>query len=76
MKAYVLFSGNNYYPSGGASDFVGYFDTHQDAIDAAESLEKEWQDYKEDWDVPSPKHDADWWHVAETATMGIVATKK
>jgi hypothetical protein len=74
MKAYALFAGENYYPSGGAGDFVGYFDSHQLAIDHAEQLEEEWRAYQ--YDKKPPKHSTDWWHVAETATMEVVAAKK
>ncbi len=33
MKRYLLFSGDLYYPSGGADDFVGDFDTLQEVED-------------------------------------------
>jgi hypothetical protein len=73
MKNYALFAGNNYYPDGGADDFVAYFDSHTSAIAHAEALEKEWEDYKHDYTLPTPKHQTDWWHVTETTSMKIVA---
>jgi hypothetical protein len=75
MKAYALFAGDNYYPAGGSNDFVGYFETHQEAIDRADQLGTEWCEYRDSDHLRCPKHSADWWHVAETETMGIVATK-
>lgn len=32
MKAYLLFSGYNYYPGGGIDDYIGDFDSVDDAI--------------------------------------------
>jgi hypothetical protein len=32
MKRYLLFTGNQYYPSGGWSDFKGSFDTVEEAL--------------------------------------------
>lgn len=31
MKRFLLFAGPNYYPSGGWEDFIGAFDTQQEA---------------------------------------------
>ena len=39
MKRFLLFSGWNYYPSGGVDDFNGSFDTKEEAIRAAGKLE-------------------------------------
>lgn len=33
MKKYLAFYGSNYYPSGGMDDFIGDFDSKEDAID-------------------------------------------
>jgi hypothetical protein len=33
MKRYLLFTGTNYYPKGGARDYKGSFDSIEDAID-------------------------------------------
>jgi hypothetical protein len=73
MKNYALFAGGNYYPNGGAGDFVAYFETHQKAVDAGQQLEKNWDDYLEN-KVSRPTRECDWWHVASAATMEIVAT--
>ena len=35
LKQYLLFSGSNYYPSGGIDDLVGDYDTIGEAIGAA-----------------------------------------
>lgn len=32
MKRYLLFAGNNYYPSGGMNDLAGDFDTIEEAV--------------------------------------------
>ena len=34
MKRYLLFSGEDYYPSGGAYDFIGSFESIEDAVNA------------------------------------------
>jgi hypothetical protein len=34
MKRYLLFMGDDYYPEGGMNDFVGDYDTVEDAIQA------------------------------------------
>lgn len=38
MKPYLLFSGHNYYPSGGADDFHADYDTQEEAVSAGEAL--------------------------------------
>ena len=48
MKRYFLFGGDCYYPGGGASDFIGAFDTLDDAIqgwkncDVVKNTTEEW----------------------------------
>lgn len=37
VKRYLLFYGDNYYPSGGWGDFQGDFDSLDDAVEAAET---------------------------------------
>lgn len=39
---YALFAGQTYYPSGGAEDLVGFFETVDEAKRAAEGGEHEW----------------------------------
>ena len=36
-KQFLLFAGNDYYPSGGAEDFIGSYDTIEDAIEARDA---------------------------------------
>ncbi len=36
---YLLFLGDDYYPSGGWEDFSGYFDSPQEAIEKINSIE-------------------------------------
>ncbi len=33
MKEYLLIAGHNYYPSSGSEDWIGCYDTHQEAED-------------------------------------------
>lgn len=44
---YLLFSGEKYYPGGGASDFVGVFTTLEEAKEHANGIEYDWQDILE-----------------------------
>ncbi len=34
MKRYALFAGDQYYPSGGWDDFIGTYDSVEDALEA------------------------------------------
>jgi len=43
MKRYLLFGGDNYYPSGGWYDFIDSFDTAAEAQAAAE------QEHRTEW---------------------------
>lgn len=45
MKPFLLFSGSEYYPSGGADDFRGAFATAKEAFDEANKPQK----YPDDW---------------------------
>lgn len=49
MKRFLLFAGHYYYPSGGWNDFAGFFDTPEEAQEAAERKKGDW----------------DWWHVID-----------
>lgn len=40
MQKYLVFAGDDYYPSGGVADFVGAHDTFQDAL--FEAPRKDW----------------------------------
>jgi hypothetical protein len=39
MKRYLLFCGHNYYPHGGWDDFIGSYDTLEEAL---EDITAEW----------------------------------
>lgn len=41
-KRYILFSGEDYYPLGGWKDFVGVYETIDEATKAGESLSNNW----------------------------------
>ncbi len=61
MKQFLLFAGDQYYPSGGWSDFQGDFDS-VDAAKAHLPLVQEVQRLR------SP-----WWQIVDTKTFSIVA---
>ena len=44
MKRYLLFAGEDYYPSGGAKDLEGDFDTIDEAVNALDH-----EDYRDCW---------------------------
>lgn len=46
MKHFWVFAGDNYYPNGGMSDFIGSYSTEEEAVAVAKAL-KEQREY--DW---------------------------
>jgi len=58
MKQYLAFYGDSYYPSGGMDDFVGDYDTKEEAIESIEKAhlkhrpnDKAWEwDWGNVWD--------------------------
>lgn len=60
MKRYLLFSGADYYPSGGWHDFDSSFDTIAEAVDP--------QNTKRLYAA------REWWHVVDFHTGQIVAS--
>ena len=59
MKRFFLFSGYNYYPSGGRYDLVGDFDSVSEAVSM----------------LQSGKVTAEWWHVLDTNLRETYSTK-
>lgn len=60
MKRYVLFTGDNYYPSGGFYDFNGAYEILEDAKSAGlEFFEKSY---------------SGWWHVLDLE-LGVVVAR-
>ena len=58
MNNYLLFAGDNYYPSGGWEDFIGSFSTQEEAQDVgADKIEDEFN----------------WYHVVDLSSGNIVA---
>ena len=51
MKRYYAFYGDCYYPSGGMDDFIGDYDTKEEAIQAIEEAQKNnrKEDVKWEW---------------------------
>ena len=43
-KRYLIFAGADYYPAGGWGDFVGDFDTLEEAIAKAKTLGSNWKE--------------------------------
>lgn len=69
MKAYLLFAGSKYYPSGGAQDFQGFFDSIDDAVTFFEQNNQLAQDYSSSY-----RSEWDWYHVAQPSDMSICAS--
>ena len=42
MRKYILFAGDDYYPSGAMGDYMGAYTTIQDAKDAFEKTNNDW----------------------------------
>lgn len=59
MKRFITFTGNTYYPSGGANDFLDSFDTADEAILEGKKA------CGEDCTI-------DWWHVYDTEENKII----
>lgn len=60
LKQYLLFSGQQYYPGGGMSDFIGSFDT----IELAK---------KEIWEN---RYFDDWFQIFDSESMTIIYEKQ
>jgi hypothetical protein len=47
MKTYLLIAGDNYYPSIGTGDWIGCFETYEEAFNQIEELpDTEYHEYK------------------------------
>lgn len=67
-KKYALFGGDSYYASGGADDFVGWFDTLYDATDFAEKNKFTLSDNE----MVTEKYLDVWAHIADSKTMKVI----
>jgi len=56
---FLLFAGDNYYPSGGWSDFRGVYLSEVQALNATNTEEFTSRNF-------------DWWHIASLSTEAIV----
>jgi len=63
MKRYLVFKGDQYYPSGGWADFADSFDTLDDAFIALASWRQDW------WHIIDTRPE----HEAHAGTFQIVA---
>lgn len=58
MKQYLLFAGDNYYPSGGWGDFIKSFESLEDAKEVGAKYSGNFT----------------WWHVVDVNTGEVVVT--
>lgn len=61
MKRYLLFTGYNYYPSGGWDDFNSAWDTLEEAKDAGEVTVNTGADWAHIVDIEYPDDRPVWW---------------
>ncbi len=69
MKRYLAFYGYIYYPNGGMNDFVGDYDTKDEAIKAIDEAHKENHPNDPDW------YNSSWSHIWDIHTGIEVFTK-
>ena len=50
MKNYLAFYGDAYYPSGGMDDFIGDYDTKEEAIQAIEEAHRKRRPRESSWE--------------------------
>lgn len=67
MKEYLAFYGAVYYPSGGMNDFIGDYETLEEAIQSINKKHRE-ESYLDSWDYA-------WASVWSTKDEGIVYEK-
>lgn len=63
MKRYLLFAGDHYYPSGGIEDYMGDYDTVEEAEIAGSNK------YPKTLYHPLGKFQYDWWQVVDSTDM-------
>ena len=63
MKRYLLFAGEAYYPNGGIEDFIGAFDTVQEA-----EVEAQFR-YPSNLYYTAGRPKYDWWQVVDREDM-------
>lgn len=79
MKRFLLFAGDIYYPVGGWNDFVGAFDSAEEAVNSLKNP-KYLQEDDENWDlvnyeyivtgkVSGCKMSVEWFHVIDSLDM-------
>lgn len=67
MKKYLAFYGSVYYPSGGMNDFIGDYETLEEAIQSINKKHRE-ESYLDSWDCA-------WASIWSTKDKGIVYEK-
>lgn len=65
MERFIVFGGHCYYAAGGLHDFVGSFETIEEAVEAATATEKVHPYIDRQQDV------YEWWHILDAATGKI-----
>jgi len=63
MKRFLLFYGDIHYPSGGMKDFVGDYDTKEDALNAITETVNTDKSY---YDTEEKKWENSWAHIYDT----------
>ena len=61
MKEFLLFAGDEYYPSGGMLDLKGMFDSREEA--------QAYVDCREGDDAPVGCYQFDWYHIVRLSDM-------
>ena len=74
MKRYLAFFGEQYYPLGGMDDFIGDFNTQEDAVEAIESALTESKKNALDFFTKHPKWCSHWADIFDTETREKVYT--
>lgn len=71
MKRFLVFSGEDYYPAGGAEDFTSAHETRDEAIDIARSAIEASRLVIDGWDHGPTTQ---WAHVGEITDDGLTIT--
>lgn len=71
MKQFMAFYGRNYYPSGGMDDFIGDYDTKEDALAAINKKNEDYPPYDTD-DTDDARWNCAWAHIYDTKNRAEV----
>lgn len=65
MKQFILFGGDQYYPRGGWSDFMGHFDTLNEAVGVALEANEDWWHVLDTETMSKVAEDWQYWEALE-----------